>query len=99
MITINVTQKDINSGIRADCHVCPVAIAVSRVLGLNDVEISAASIYADFAGSNYYREARIIQPLPLQVRSYIRAFDAGNEIEPFSFNLDMDIKDVRVKNG
>ena len=36
---IQVTQDDIEHGIRADCYYCPVALALERTLGAVDVRV------------------------------------------------------------
>jgi hypothetical protein len=36
---IQVTQDDIEHGIKADCYYCPVALALERTLGAVDVRV------------------------------------------------------------
>lgn len=40
---IQVTQDDIEQGIRADCYYCPVALALERTLGAVDVRVYRGS--------------------------------------------------------
>lgn len=91
MITIEVTREDIDQGVRTNCKKCPVALAISRAIGYDDVEVSTGSFYANFGGN--WGLARIMQPLPKFVIALIRWFDTGHKIAPFSFA----INDVEVK--
>ena len=85
---IQVTQDDINHGIRADCYLCPVALALERALGAVDVGI-------------YHRSADWMIPpkwfdwkrrfkwyssiLPQKVAVFVADFDAGAPVKPCSF--------------
>ena len=78
---IQVTQHDINLGIRADCHLCPVALAIERALGVRDVGVYHGT--ADWT----QRKTRWGTNLPLEVQVFIADFDAGAPVKPFSFEI------------
>ena len=77
---ITVTQKDIDLGIRKNCRVCPVALAVYRAINL-PIEVSAFNVCHE----GPYGE--IIAPLPPEATRFILDFDAGKEVGPFTFDL------------
>lgn len=84
---IEVTQTDIDKGEPGDCLRCPVALAfqrVPKVIGdavVTDGEIELVledkpDVYTEF-------------PSPCEVSDFIRAFDKGQPVTPFAFDLDL----------
>ncbi len=83
IVTIEVTQADIDAGVREDCGLCPVARAVSRSTK-QDV-----SVY-DVCLTLWDRGTRSTQiGLPADVRQFVKMFDAGESVRPFSFTIDL----------
>lgn len=80
---IHVTQDDIKLGIRADCHLCPIALAIERALGVHDVGVYHGT--ADWCKPK--RKTRWGANLPIEAQTFISDFDAGAPVKPFTFNL------------
>ena len=86
-IRIHVTQEHIDNGIRDSCLQCPIALALLEALPIHDVWVHKEEISIFDATSN-----KVYGP-NLQVRDFITRFDAGEEVEPFSFTLnDLEFK-------
>ena len=75
---IKVTRKDIEGGKPDDCYSCPVARALKRHLKTNHIEVGGCWGWA--VGKSYFN-------LPKTAVAFIKKFDAGMEVKPFSFNL------------
>ena len=75
---IYVTDNDIEQGIPHDTTFCPVALALYRTTGDQDVNVGGFR-----ARSNHRFYA-----LPKRVQNWIRRFDRGQPVKPFSFVLD-----------
>lgn len=76
-----VTASDIKSP-EYGGHSCPVARALIRS-GFPDAYAGVLDLYLD--GTGGFR----VVPTPLAVETFIRAFDAGFPVEPFSFELEV----------
>lgn len=74
---IDVTQYDIDHGSRARSTSCPVALAVKRAVGREDVSMGA---WTGHVGETVVK-------LPLEVTKFVSAFDSNNPVAPFSFDL------------
>lgn len=84
MTTITVTAQHIAKGGRDSYRRCPVARAVSEALpGVELVAVDSARVSLGF-GWPQYREI----DLPDAATRFIEAFDLGDPVEPFSFELD-----------
>jgi hypothetical protein len=79
-IVVEVTAEDIESGWRGDCSLCPLALAFQRIPGFNRARVSSARVYP--------RPTESIR-LPYPAQEFIRAFDAGVSVQPFSFTLEV----------
>lgn len=79
MITINVTQEDIDAGLPIKCIQCPIALAAKRVFGH---EVSVAATYIHDIKSGYY-------DLPRAAVDFVAAFDKGRTVTPFSFEVQL----------
>ena len=93
---INVTEKDIKEGQR-DCRSgCPVARAVQRGVMLQtlvDKDVVRLLSYPQEWG--YYAVAKI--RLTEDVQRFVEQFDAGEPVEPFSFDLTWGPEEVAIK--
>lgn len=74
---IFVTQEDIDKGVPNDDCKCPVALAISRVRSTADVHVDRR--YIDVGYQSF--------TTPEPASAFIRAFDAGQPVEPFEFEL------------
>ena len=80
-LQVKVTQKHIDDGIaESDTH-CPIALAVGELLGISQdhIEVDSDQITIDDI-SGY--------DLPDLAREFVRAFDAGDPVEPIEFETD-----------
>jgi hypothetical protein len=80
-----VTQEDIDTGQRVNAFCCPVAKAISRVMGGRYlVSVSTHSIGVlnldTFKWEYFTPDA--------EVTRFIRAFDMREKVEPFEFEID-----------
>jgi hypothetical protein len=73
MITIQVTQDDIDNGVRLSGSWCPIALACIRTIGLNYDQI----------WQNYWSQGNMTE----NVRNFVIAFDKKQPVQPFSFEL------------
>jgi hypothetical protein len=71
---IQVTQADIDAGVRKECTRCPVALAIQRNVGCV-VEVGRYGIY--FSGK--------MVMIPNNVAKRISIFDSGGGMTPFEF--------------
>jgi len=83
---IEVTEEDIKAGWRNALY-CPVALALDRATN-QDWHVSADHL-SPCIGENYDKSE-----IPARVRRFIRAFDQGKKVRPFSFEL----PEVRVED-
>lgn len=79
---ISVTQEDIANGCKGRYRMCPVALAVSRML-LHDVGVTHDTIDIQM------EDERIEIITPAEAKSFIRRFDHGKPVKPFTFNLNI----------
>ena len=80
-ITIKVTKTDIKLGKRENRSSCPIARATRRVtkqrhVGVDECEMTWGSQYRLWAAE-----------LPREAQKFIRAFDKGKPVKPFSFQV------------
>jgi len=84
--TINVSKTDIKKGVAGACSSCPVALAISRVLG-RPVRVSIGGNPSHYFRFDDSESMTPKFPLPPKVRKFIDAFDQGEPVEPFGFTL------------
>lgn len=81
-ITIEVTERDIERAIRNDSYTCVVAQAIARTIPeATRIEVDTQAIRFSVPGE------RRLYLTPYVVSGYVIAFDAGDPIEPFKFQL------------
>jgi len=86
-ISVPVTWKNIQEGERYDPWFCPVALAIQDFTGRSvDVQIDQAEIEPE----TWEPTVRLpwCTPLPCSAIDFIRRFDAGLSVEPFTFEID-----------
>lgn len=83
-ITVEVTQADIDAGLRGNCAKCPVALALNRATGEEWL------VYEEYAIRNC---DHLDVPLPGECQSFVERFDEPEEddvpIAPFSFTIEV----------
>jgi hypothetical protein len=77
-MTVKVTEKDIQAGVRSQTQLCPIALAIRRDLSC-DVGVGTYTVSLAMSPYQYL--------LPPKARAFIQRFDAGMSVEPFTFEL------------
>jgi hypothetical protein len=80
---ITVTAEHIAHGVRESCTDCPVALAIMDALPCTDL-IAVDGDEVTFGEIADWTEVKF----PAEVQLFIKAFDDGEPVEPFSFTLD-----------
>jgi hypothetical protein len=88
--TFNVTADDIAHGHKDSPCGCPIALAICRTLGidpeLGNIDVDDRGVFlARNGGASMLRRAS--GPLPKAASQFMRGFDAGRPVEPFTFRL------------
>lgn len=79
---VEVTAEDIAMGQRYSAEKCPVALAIERATGRRAIA-GLTTIHWYPPGESWMCR----QGLPREVARFIRAFDHGRPVSPFSFSL------------
>lgn len=82
-LKINVTQQNIIKGRKYTSKSCPIALAFKEA-GIKKVEVKNLQFLLRKS------EDSIMYDLPRMARKFIRAFDEGRPVKPFSFNVKID---------
>ncbi len=92
IVRIDVTAEDIARGSRCVATGCPVALAFHRQLPKENVAVVATTLA-------YYgpHDSRLPLRFPPATADRIREFDRGNGMEPFSFDVEIDLIDDHPK--
>lgn len=97
MLTIYVTQDDINKGVRGDGATCPVAIAIHRRCPTvyADIMVDGEHIEIDSDADDFYFKVDI----PKKVKRFTARFDeqGAAEVKPFKFELDIPEDRIRPR--
>jgi len=80
---IEVKQEHIDKGDRTSPCSCPVALALKEA-GLPDPGVTETQIRLDVMNS--WRSVQI----PDEAAAFVRAFDAGESVQPFTFDLPLE---------
>ena len=97
---IEVTQQDIDAGVRCDGNHCAIALAIARAIGITTQPPWSSHIsvceYEVWAGNHISvceyevwvgNHAWKHEALPAEARDFIGRFDDGKPVEPFAFEL------------
>lgn len=81
---IQVTQEDINKGLRGVPDSCHVALAVKKALNTAKVEVGDGFIsWNHWSTKTNWNKGKIEI-----VEMFVRAFDKGYDVTPFEFELE-----------
>lgn len=82
MVTINVTQADIDGGYQDNCTACPIAIAIQRATRRYDIHVERRALLTN---------GKLLCELPRKAQVFIERFDAdGPEaVKPFCFKVSL----------
>lgn len=86
-VLVEVMQHDIDKGYRVSCTRCPVALAVSRALGVSFEEGGYAHVAKDISVHDPKNRRILRWSTPSSVRMFIGEFDTGGSPPPFTFIL------------
>lgn len=75
---IQVTDADIREGRRGECSFCPIALAGDRAIGTN-CRVGFKHIFTETHVGDLTPEAQ----------QFVRDFDLGGQVVPFSFTVEM----------
>lgn len=78
-IRVEVTEADIAAGLPDACFSCPIALALKR-LGYERPSVDGVAIELDTLTT---------VPSPDVVNDFVIAFDKGDKVEPFAFELEV----------
>ena len=85
--SIEISEEDIAKAKQNDSYMCVVAQAIARTIS------DATQIHVDVQTIRFSTNGdRLVYLTPYAVQGYIVAFDAGDEIQPFSFQLREPVK-------
>jgi hypothetical protein len=86
---IEVTLKDIEKGFRGSCYDCPIARAFKR-----EVKTTSHTGLSIGAERILHREVHEwnAYTLPKKAQTFIKRFDGGKQVEPFTFEIEKDLK-------
>ena len=81
---IEVTQEDIDRGLKSSCYECPIAYAYKRKVK-NKIRLgfSVGTEYID----HFVGESQDRYMLPKEAKKFIRRFDQDQPVRPFSFEI------------
>jgi hypothetical protein len=83
-VAINVTQNDINKGVKKSCNLCPIARAIKRILKKKH----GVNVYPHYAEIIINGTEKRIK-FSAAPRDFIRNFDQENVVKPFEFEIAM----------
>lgn len=82
LLIIHVTQKNIDEGTKGSCSACPIALAIRDKIGDSNCTVDVANgIEFKYLGLDY------CCILSTKLRAFMRCFDGGLAVEPFSYAL------------
>ena len=86
---IKVTLKDIEEGYRGSCYDCPIALAFKR-----EVKTTSHTGLSIGAERILHREVHEwdTYTLPKKAQTFIKRFDDGKPVKPFTFEIEKDLK-------
>jgi len=82
-VTVNVTQDDIDNGVRVCCHFCPIALAISRSFPGEEIYVTRHLV--KIRRSNGLKT--LIANLPLHATLFVSAFDDEAVVFPITLAL------------
>ena len=86
LLNVDVTQADIDGGVRNSCTQCPIATAARRATGVPRLNF----VYVYRTGIDIWNGPRRSHQfiLPSIALGFMARFDRGKPVEPFSFQVE-----------
>jgi hypothetical protein len=86
MTRIKVLQHHIQAGTRGSSRSCPIALAVQEMVGpLVKVVVTCKSIM--LLDAERISKTKSVTSLPYEANDFVKAFDAGFDMQPLSFSI------------
>jgi hypothetical protein len=83
IVTISVTQEDIDKGNRYESSSCPIALAIHRNKECQSVRVGSDKIiFEDLNG-----EVHNFIHLSKEIKAFVKKFDTCKKVKPFEFEL------------
>lgn len=79
---IKVTKADIKKGKKGSVCDCPIALAIKRATGLKGRDVAVGDYQPEVDGYIFEGPCE-------SLTTFIEAFDGGEKVKPFSFNMEM----------
>jgi len=98
-ITVEITPDDIREGVYRSGDTCPIALAFRRRLNVPAPCVTVCTFTLDAGFRD--REGRPLFAtfaLPKKASAFIKAFDQGHPVRPFSFCLNVPIDCIPEEN-
>ncbi len=83
-VKVTVTEQHIKRGKKSNTNFCPIALALKGQLGLRSVVVDGDVV--EF-GVDKEGDGGFSINLPVEAQEFVRAFDDGETVKPFSFTL------------
>lgn len=83
---IQVKQEHIDKGVQGKCGSCPIALAINENL-VDGVISNVRYSRVDLVKNEVYLAEELW--LPPEASRFIRSFDNGEQVQPFSFELEI----------
>jgi hypothetical protein len=89
LIRFDMSQEDVDLGVREDCENCPAARCIIRTLGLVDVVpvVTTGDVRFWPRFGNQHRVAKV--DAPDNLGDFVIDLDTGEDVRPISFDLDI----------
>ena len=81
---IEVTQKDIDKGLKLTCYYCPIALAFKRKV---KSEIRCSVAVKTKKVHYFYGKSWVSYDLPKEATKFIQRFDNDEPVKPFTFEI------------
>ncbi len=81
-ILLEVTPADIRDGRRAQCHACPIGLALQRAT--ND-----PNAWAGLDRFHVPSHAPLTMQSPPEFKPFMLAFDKGQPVQPFTLSMEL----------
>lgn len=88
-LTVTVTQKHIDKGVRGACAACPIALALTaQHKDRGRWGVGCGKVWTYDLVDGEARNTRFYE-LPKPAREFINAFDGNKPVAPFTFELEV----------
>lgn len=95
-ITVRVTRKDIKNGQKGSQAACAVARAVRRATGFRMTRVTSENVAVITRGEDKMPRSdganvRYSAKLPIRAQNFVRNFDDGVKVKPFTFKVTLKV--------